>query len=73
LRTLYEIWRKQPARMRRAAPTLVFAVLGQAKQDRKLPPEKESGTVADLLRHWALRRALGDLRQAAQTPKAVAA
>lgn len=73
LRALYKIWRKQPARMRRAAPTLVFAVLGQAKQDRKLTPEKESGTVADLLRHWALRRALGDLRQAAQTPKAVAA
>ena len=48
-------------------------MLGQAKQDRKLTPEKESDTVADLLRHWALHRALGDLRQAAQTPKALAA
>ena len=59
--------------MLRAAPTLVFAVLGQAKQDRKLTPEQESNTVADLLRRWALRRSLGEVRTAAETPKAKAA
>ncbi|MFP5287814.1 MAG: hypothetical protein ACLGI9_18905 [Thermoanaerobaculia bacterium] len=73
LRALYEAWRKQPARVRRAAPTLVLAVLGQAKQDRRMTPEKESHMVAFLLRHWALRRALGDVQEAARTPRAVAA
>ncbi len=73
LRSLFAAWRREPAHLRRAAPTLVFAVLGQARQDRKLTPEQESGMVADLLRHWALRRALGDLHTAARTPRALAA
>lgn len=73
LRALYEVWRKQPSRVRREAPTLVLAVLGQAKQDRRMTPEKESHMVAELLRYWALRRALGDIHEAARTPKALAA
>ncbi|MEA2694788.1 MAG: hypothetical protein QOJ16_4175 [Acidobacteriota bacterium] len=73
LRSLFAAWHREPAHMRRAAPTLAFAVLGQARQDRKLTPEQESETVAQLLRHWALRRALGDLQTAAATPKALAA
>jgi len=58
LQELFEAWKTAPREMRRAAPTLVFAVLGQAKQDRKLSPRAESETVADLMNHWALRRAL---------------
>jgi hypothetical protein len=58
LQALFEAWKKSPRDMRNAAPTLVFAVLGQAKQDRKLSPKAESETVADLLNRWALRRAL---------------
>jgi hypothetical protein len=58
LQALFEALRKQPEQMRRAAPTLVFAVLGQAKQDRKLGPGQESRLVGDLLNHWAVRRAL---------------
>jgi hypothetical protein len=73
LRSLFTAWRREPEHLRRAAPTLVFAVLGQARQDRKLTPEQESEMVAELLRHWALRRALGDLHTAAQTPRALAA
>jgi hypothetical protein len=73
LRALYDAWRRDKSLVRRVAPTLVFAVLGQAKQDRKITPEHESDTVAELLRYWALRRALGDLRAAAQAPKALAA
>jgi len=48
-------------------------VLGQAKQDRRISPEQESDTVAEILRYWALKRALGDLRAAAQAPRAIAA
>jgi hypothetical protein len=58
LQALYEAWKKSPREMRKAAPTLALAVLGQAKQDRKLSPRAESETVADLLNRWALRRAL---------------
>ncbi|HTQ80983.1 MAG TPA: hypothetical protein VMM92_13375 [Thermoanaerobaculia bacterium] len=73
LRSLHAAWNRAPEHLHRAAPTLAFAVLGQARQDRLLTPEKESETVAQLLRHWALRRALGDLRTAARTPQALAA
>jgi hypothetical protein len=73
LRALYDAWRRDKTLTRRAAPTLVFAVLGQAKQDRRMTPEQESNTVAELLRYWALKRVLGDRRAAAQVPKARAA
>jgi hypothetical protein len=73
LRALYQAWSRSARPMLRAAPTLVFAVLGQAKQDRRITPEQESGTVADLLRRWALRRSLGEVRAAAEKPRAKAA
>jgi len=73
LRALFQAWSRSARPMLRAAPTLVFAVLGQAKQDRKLTPEQESGIVADLLRRWALRRSLGEVRAAAEKPRAKAA
>jgi len=58
LRALWQSWRRRPGDMRRAAPTLAFAVLGQAKQDRRLAVEEEGRWVSDLLRHWALVSAL---------------
>ncbi|MFL6199944.1 MAG: hypothetical protein ACJ76J_12250 [Thermoanaerobaculia bacterium] len=73
LQALFEAWRREPSRMRRAAPTLVFAVLGQAKQDRKLSPEGESRLVGDLLNHWAVRRALRRPEVPIPTTKAKAA
>jgi hypothetical protein len=73
LRALFPAWRRSGTLMLRAAPTLVFAVLGQAKQDHKLTPEQESNIVADLLRRWALRRTLGEVQAAAPVPKAKAA
>ncbi len=53
-------------------PTLAFAVLGQAKQDRRLTPERESRLLAELLTRWGLRRALGE-QPARSTPRAMAA
>jgi hypothetical protein len=44
--------------MRRASPSLVFAVLGQARADGTISPEAESGLLADLLKEWALRSTL---------------
>jgi hypothetical protein len=40
--------------MRRAPPSLVFAVLGQARADGRLSPEQESRIAANVLTHWAL-------------------
>jgi hypothetical protein len=57
LAALYERWHFSPTEMVEASPVLVFAVLGQAKQDRKIIPAEESRIVAKLLTHWALGRA----------------
>lgn len=59
LAALFTAWRRAPADMYRAAPTLVFAVLGQARANGQFSPEEESYLFAKLLTHWALRSALG--------------
>ena len=58
LATLFLQWRRAPERMYRAAPSLVFAVVGQARADGRLSPEEENHLLAKLLTHWALRNAL---------------
>jgi hypothetical protein len=59
LDALFSAWQREPAAMYRAAPSLVFAVLGQARANARLTPEEESHLVAKLLTHWALRSSLG--------------
>ena len=56
--TYYERWRADPAQLYKAAPSLVFAVIGQAKLNGNISPEEESELLDKLLRHWALRRTL---------------
>ena len=58
LAALFRAWNRSPAGMYRAAPCLVFAVLGQARADGQLSPEDESLLLAKLLTHWALRSTL---------------
>lgn len=58
LSALRDAWRNDSLLMRRAAPSLVFAVIGQARADGKISPEAESGLLADLLKEWALRSTL---------------
>ena len=55
---LFRVWNRSPEAMYRAAPTLVFAVLGQARADGHLSPEEEGVLLAKLLTHWALRSTL---------------
>ncbi|MCU1349291.1 MAG: hypothetical protein JWO56_2321, partial [Acidobacteria bacterium] len=73
LRALYRDTRGSVFALQSLAPTLAFAVLGQAKQDRLLTPERESRVVAELLTRWGLRRALREPRAAVSTPSALAA
>ncbi|MGJ7507419.1 hypothetical protein [Variovorax sp. GT1P44] len=60
LAATFQTWRAAPAALYRAPPTLVFAVLGQARANGQLTPEEESHLFAKLLTHWALRGALRD-------------
>ena len=64
LAVLLQRWRETPADMYLASPTLVFAVLGQARAVGQLTPEEESHLFAKLLTHWALRSTLEGNSQA---------
>jgi len=54
LRALYRLWRRAPALLRAAAPSLVFAVVGQARSDGAMTPREESDVLEKALRFWAL-------------------
>ncbi len=54
----YRAWRASPDRVRRAPPSLVFAVMGQARMDGEISPEGESRTLAEMLTYWAMRSTL---------------
>jgi hypothetical protein len=58
LGALFRVWNEAPADMYKAPPSLVFAVIGQAKADGRLNPEDESELLAKLLTHWAMRATL---------------
>jgi hypothetical protein len=58
LAATYQAWRAAPVRLRSAAPTHAFAVIGQARADGLISPEEESNTIANLLTDWALRSTL---------------
>lgn len=58
LLALQRRWRGSLTAMASAPPSLVFAVLGQARAASAVSPETESRLLVNLLRHWALRSAL---------------
>ncbi|HLG13287.1 MAG TPA: hypothetical protein VJH03_02025 [Blastocatellia bacterium] len=63
-------WRASPSKLFEAAPSLVFAVVGQAKGDGKISPEEESNTLTRMLTHWALKGALETSTACASRPPA---
>jgi hypothetical protein len=54
LSAAFRRWQRWPHLMRAASPSLVFAVIGQARADGRISPEREAAVLADLLSHWAL-------------------
>lgn len=58
LRALFRTWSHEPTKMRRQPPSLVLAVIGQAKADQRLSPTREGRTLVHLLNYWALRDVL---------------
>ena len=59
LRALWAGWRDDPRGLRRASPTLAFAVIGQARADEALTPAEESELLGELLTAWAVADAMG--------------
>ncbi len=59
LRQLFNAWQHSPAQLNQTAPSLVFAVTGQARADNRLSAAAESKMLTRLLTQWALARAEG--------------
>ena len=58
LSELFRQWELEPVAMYRTPPSLVFAVIGQARMDQRISPEDESQLLGQLLTHWALAGSL---------------
>ena len=58
LSAAWQTWLQHRAELRRAPPSLAFAVIGQARAEGLITPEAESRLLTKLLRYWALRGAL---------------
>lgn len=56
LREYYQQWKTVPRLIEKASPTLVFAVMGQAKSDLLLRSGEESRILTRQLRNWAFKR-----------------
>jgi hypothetical protein len=69
LGALFGAWSMAPSKMYRAPPSLVFAVLGQARADGGLSPEDESDLLAKLLTFWAMRSTLDSSAYCAAIPR----
>ena len=69
LEALHRAWVSDPSQMYRASPTLVFAVIGQARVNGRIGPEDESTLVAKLLTYWALRATINTSELCAGIPK----
>lgn len=58
LRAAFKQWRMEPAKIFQASPTMVFAVIGQARAENLITPEEEGQVFHRMLRYWALRDTL---------------
>jgi hypothetical protein len=54
LRDLFRQWRGKQELMKDQRPSLVFAVIGQARADNTISPFSENQLLTRMLRHWAL-------------------
>ena len=67
LRATWQAWQSDPLRMHAAKPTRVFAVIGQARSDGALSPQRESQILGEMLTRWAVDDATGKGRSTART------
>ena len=57
LRAHYDLWQEHPYQREHCAPSLVFAVVGQAKADGRISTSDEARILSHMLERWALNRA----------------
>jgi hypothetical protein len=72
LADLYRRWQLSGHAMNHmidAPPSLVFAVIGQARSEGRINPEEEANTLERLLSYWAVRETLQTLSRAAPRPR----
>ena len=62
----FRAWQSDPGRMASAPPTLAFAVIGQARADGLLSPEREAWMLRRLITGWAVTSTLATARNAAR-------
>lgn len=58
LNALFQSWRSSSDHMYKASPTMVFAVIGQARAEGLISPELEGRIFSRMLNYWALRDTL---------------
>lgn len=56
LQQLYQLWKARKISLYTMPPTLVFAVLGQAKADLAINAKEENNSLTRILRYWAFSR-----------------
>jgi hypothetical protein len=69
LRAYRDAWGRDSRAWRSAAPTLAFAVIGQARADGVMTPEREARLLGALLSHWALRTTIDTSEACAAQPR----
>ena len=65
LLALHDAWQDDLGVLARQSPTLVFAVLGQARAVGRVDPGAESQVLSDVLTAWAVRSSLDVIERAA--------
>lgn len=71
LLALHAAWRNDLGVLARQPPSLVFAVVGQARAAGRITPEAESRLIGDLLQSWALRSTLATAERGTTTRRAL--
>jgi hypothetical protein len=66
LRRFFHDLPAEPGRLAIAPPSVAFAVIGQARADRRLSPERESRLLRRLITGWAVTSTLATARAAAR-------
>ncbi len=56
LRNLFRKSERTNKIMNKASPSIVFAIIGQARADGEISPKQENKILSEMLRAWALRR-----------------
>ena len=58
LRVLFKNWERSKVLRDKARPSLIFAMIGQARADNRITPKEENLMLSKMLRKWAVQRTI---------------